>query len=99
MTLNPQDFMLNTGKRVDFSNEDKAILRLYSAWGKEIASDMADHFYAYLGGDSEMNAMLNANEGRIHRLHETFIHSCVWLQRVQVLYKSKTVSSTEGRVD
>ncbi len=73
MTLNPQEFMVNLEKRVIFSNEDKTILKMNSDWGKEIASDMADHFYAYMGGDAEMNAILNAKEGRINRLHETFI--------------------------
>jgi hypothetical protein len=34
---------------------------------------MADCFYEYLGRDAEMNAILNASEGRIHRLRETFV--------------------------
>lgn len=34
---------------------------------------MADHFYGYLGRDAEMSNILNAQEGRIHRLRETFV--------------------------
>ncbi|HEY9703815.1 MAG TPA: protoglobin domain-containing protein, partial [Allocoleopsis sp.] len=42
-------------------------------WGQKIANDMADIFYAYLGRDAEMSAILNETEGRIHRLRETFV--------------------------
>jgi hypothetical protein len=60
-------------KRVALTIEDKALLKSHADWGKEIASDMADHFYTYLGRDPEMNRIMNANEGRMHRLHETFV--------------------------
>ncbi len=73
MALEPQEFMELMVKRVDFSNENKALLKLDGDWGNKIAPDMADHFYTYLGSDSEMNAILNATAGRIHRLHQTFI--------------------------
>jgi hypothetical protein len=73
MTLNSHDFMETMEKRIGFTNEDKALLKSQADWGKEIAPEMADCFYAYLGNDAEMNAILNAKEGRIHRLHETFI--------------------------
>jgi hypothetical protein len=60
-------------KRIGLTAEDKAILNSHADWGKEIAATMADHFYAYLGRDEEMDAILKAKEGRMHRLHETFI--------------------------
>jgi hypothetical protein len=60
-------------QRISFTPEDKAILQAHADWGKGIASIMADHFYAYLGRDEEMDAILKAKEGRMHRLHETFI--------------------------
>lgn len=59
--------------RTNFSDADRALLNDNAAWGKEIASEMADHFYSYLGRDEEMNAILNETEGRIHRLRETFV--------------------------
>jgi len=71
--LTPQAFMFSLEKRVNFTNEDKTLLNSQADWGKSIASEMADHFYSYLGDDAEMNAILNNKEGRIHRLHETFI--------------------------
>lgn len=73
MSLEPHAFMTTMEKRVVFTNEDKALLKSESNWGKEIASEMADHFYAYLGRDAEMNAIMDAKEGRMHRLRETFI--------------------------
>ncbi|HEY9708133.1 MAG TPA: protoglobin domain-containing protein [Oculatellaceae cyanobacterium] len=73
MSLNPQDFLLDLQNRVSFSSEEKAILKLHADWGKEIAPEMAEHFYAYLKRDAEMNALLNSKENRIHHLHETFI--------------------------
>jgi hypothetical protein len=73
MALQPQTFMATMEKRVVFTNEDKALLKSNADWGKEIASEMADHFYSYLGRDAEMNAIMNDKEGRIHRLRETFI--------------------------
>jgi hypothetical protein len=73
MVLDAQNFMMTLEKRINFTDEDKEILKTNANWGKEIASEMADHFYTYLGYDPEMNVILNAKEGRIHRLHETFI--------------------------
>ncbi len=73
MTLDPKAFMVKMEKRNGFTQEDKVILKSNADWGKQIASEMADHFYAYLGSDAEMNGILNGPEGRIHRLHETFI--------------------------
>ncbi|AFZ60236.1 hypothetical protein H6G54_08325 [Anabaena cylindrica FACHB-243] len=67
-------FMNKLENRFSFTPEDKSILTSNADWGLEIASEMADHFYSYLGRDEEMNAILNATEGRIHRLRETFIH-------------------------
>lgn len=73
MALEPHTFMSKMAKRIDFSAEDKSLLQANADWGLQIASEMADHFYGYLGRDEEMSAILNASEGRIHRLHETFI--------------------------
>ncbi len=73
MSLNPQEFMAKMEARMVFSTEDKAVLKAGADWGKEVAAEMADHFYDYLGKDPEMNAIINAKEGRIHRLRETFI--------------------------
>ena len=73
MAINPQEFMSTLEKRVCLTAEDKALLQSEIDWGKDIAPEMAEHFYAYLGRDEEMNSMLNATEGRIHRLRETFI--------------------------
>jgi hypothetical protein len=73
MTLEPHAFMGTMEKRMSFTNEDKALLKGQADWGKEIAPEMADHFYTYLGRDPEMDAIMNAKEGRMHRLHETFV--------------------------
>jgi hypothetical protein len=73
MTLEPHTFMTTMEKRVAFTEADKALLMSHQSWGQSIASEMADHFYAYLGRDAEMDAIMNAKEGRIHRLRETFI--------------------------
>jgi hypothetical protein len=73
MVLDAQKFITTLERRINFTDEDKETLKIHADWGKEIASQMADHFYTYLGGDPEMNVILNAKEGRIHRLHETFI--------------------------
>lgn len=56
-----------------FSQADKTLLQTNAEWGKSIAPAMSDYFYEFLGRDPEMNAILNAKEGRIHRLRETFI--------------------------
>jgi hypothetical protein len=73
MALDPQEFMGKMAERVVFTDEDKALLKTYTEWGKAVAPEMADHFYAYLGRDSEMSAILNEKEGRTHRLRDTFI--------------------------
>jgi Protoglobin len=73
MTLDPVAFMALLEQRIGLTSADKAILKSNENWGIQIAPEMADHFYAYLGRDAEMNAILNKTEGRIHRLHETFI--------------------------
>lgn len=73
MSLQPHAFIVKMIDRVGLTEEDKKVLQTNSDWGLQIASDMADHFYAYLGRDEEMSTILNASEGRIHRLHETFI--------------------------
>lgn len=73
MTLTPQAFMTKLKKRIGFSDQDKSILNTYAPWGKEIACEMADHFYTYLGNDPEMSTILNGTEERIHRLRQTFI--------------------------
>ncbi|MBD2566688.1 protoglobin domain-containing protein [Anabaena lutea] len=74
MAIDPLVFMNTLVNRFDFTKEDKDILKSNADWGLEIAAEMADHFYAYLGRDEEMNAILNQTEGRIHRLRETFVH-------------------------
>jgi hypothetical protein len=73
MAIDPHAFMVTMERRINLTSEDKAILNAHEQWGLEIAPAMADQFYAYLGRDSEMDAILNAAEGRIHRLHQTFI--------------------------
>ncbi|NWF61222.1 MAG: hypothetical protein HXY43_18695 [Fischerella sp.] len=73
MILDTVAFMSTLEKRVCLTDEDKAILKSQADWGLQIAPEMADHFYAYLGRDAEMNAILNDGNGRIHRLRETFI--------------------------
>jgi hypothetical protein len=73
MTLEPEIFMKTLVKRFDLTTANKEILRANADWGLEIAPEMADHFYAYLGRDEEMNAILNETEGRVHRLKQTFI--------------------------
>ena len=73
MALDAHAFMTTMEKRVGFSSEDKALLKSQADWGKEIAPDMADHFYAYLGRDPEMDGIVNAKDGRAHRLRETFV--------------------------
>jgi hypothetical protein len=74
MTLNPQDYMALMSRRMSFSDAYKATLNANADWGLEIASDMAEAFYDYLGQDEEMSAILNETEERIHRLRETFIN-------------------------
>ncbi|GAB4384838.1 MAG: protoglobin domain-containing protein [Elainellaceae cyanobacterium] len=73
MPLEPHSFMNKMATRISFTAEDKNILKSNAEWGAKIAPAMADHFYTFLGRDEEMKAILNASEGRIHRLHETFV--------------------------
>jgi hypothetical protein len=73
MALDAHEFMQKMQSRINFTDEDKNLLQSEADWGKEIAPKMAEHFYAYLSGDPEMNSILYAKEGRLHRLHETFI--------------------------
>ncbi|MDX2214515.1 MAG: protoglobin domain-containing protein [Oculatellaceae cyanobacterium bins.114] len=73
MALEPREFLVRVETRIGFTNEDKSILKQNADWGLQVAPEMADHFYAFLGRDAEMNAILNGSEGRIHRLRETFI--------------------------
>lgn len=73
MTLDAHTFMATMEKRVDFTADNKSLLKSHADWGKEIAPKMAEHFYTYLGRDPEMDSMINAKEGRSHRLRETFI--------------------------
>jgi hypothetical protein len=73
MTLDSHTFMATMEQRISFTSEDKALLKSQADWGKEIAPEMADYFYEYLGRDAEMNALVNNKEGRSHRLRETFI--------------------------
>ncbi|NEN99681.1 MAG: hypothetical protein F6K50_30660, partial [Moorea sp. SIO3I7] len=71
MSLDPQEFMTKMEKRVKLTSEDKALLKSHADWGKEIASEMADHFYTYLGNDEEMDAIMKEKEGRMERLRVT----------------------------
>ncbi|WP_204137630.1 protoglobin domain-containing protein [Halomicronema sp. CCY15110] len=73
MVLDSHEFMTRMARRTNFTPEDRAILQASADWGLEIAPDMADAFYTYMGNDEEMNAILNESEGRIHRLRETFV--------------------------
>jgi hypothetical protein len=73
MALEPHAFMNKMSTRIGFTAEDRALLKANSEWGLKVAPEMADHFYAYLGRDAEMSNILNASEGRIHRLRETFV--------------------------
>lgn len=73
MVLDPHTFMSKMESRMDFQGGDKELLSSHADWGLEIASSMSDHFYSYMGRDPEMSDILNASEGRVHRLKETFI--------------------------
>ena len=72
MAVVPHEFMSIMEKRMNFDDEDKNLLKSYADWGLEVAPEMADYFYAYLGRDPEMDAILKESEGRMHRLRETF---------------------------
>jgi len=73
MSLEPHSFLLKLIDRVALSEADRALLKANTAFGQSIAGEMADEFYNYLGRDAEMNGILHAREGSIHRLHETFV--------------------------
>ncbi|MEB3180425.1 MAG: protoglobin domain-containing protein [Nostocaceae cyanobacterium] len=73
MTLDPHAFMTKMKKRVYFTPQEGAILKSQADWGLKIAPEMAIHFYDFLGRDPEMAAILNAEEGRVHRLRQTFM--------------------------
>lgn len=73
MALDAHEFMKKMANRINFTDADKMLLKSEANWGKQIAPEMAEYFYAYLSRDSEMYSILNAKEGRLHRLHETFI--------------------------
>lgn len=73
MTLNAYDFLQKMQDRIHFTETDKSLLKSQADWGKEIAPEVAEQFYGYLGSDPEMNAILNHTPDRIHRLRETFV--------------------------
>lgn len=73
MALDPQEFFTKMQDRMVFSEEDKSVLKSNADWGKGIGVDMADIFYKFLGRDAEMNAILQEKEGRMERLHATFV--------------------------
>ncbi len=72
MTLEPREFLAKMEKRMLFNDEDKENLQANADWGKQIASEMTDHFYAYLNRDEEMASILNQKDGRMERLRATF---------------------------
>jgi hypothetical protein len=79
MALDATAFMTKIEQRVGFTEADKTMLKSQAKWSQEIASEMADHFYTYLGRDAEMATILKAKEGRMHHLHQTFIQ---WFQEM-----------------
>jgi Protoglobin len=80
MALDPHVFMSTLEKRVGLTDADKALLKSEAQWGSQLAPEMAEHFYAYLGRDPEMNNIVNGDDaGRVHRLRETFIQ---WFQEM-----------------
>ncbi len=72
MTLEPREFLTKMEQRMLFDDEDKASLKANADWGKQIASEMTDHFYEYLNRDEEMANILNQKDGRMERLRSTF---------------------------
>ncbi len=72
MAIEPLQLLETLARRVQLEQSDKEILQASAAWGKQVAPQMADVFYSYLGRDEEMNQILNASEGRLQRLHKTF---------------------------
>jgi hypothetical protein len=79
MEFSPHTFMKLMIQRMNFNENDKEILKVHADWGLEIAPEMARFFYDYLEKDEEMNTILTAVEGRVHRLHATFI---TWFQEM-----------------
>jgi hypothetical protein len=79
MGIEPLAFMSKMVNRVEFSEEDKALLKSEADWGVIVAPDMAKVFYAYLERDEEMNKILNRDKESIVRLHKTFIE---WFQEM-----------------
>ena len=73
MALDASVFLTTMLKRISLTTEDRALLKYHADWGKEIAPEMAEHFYTYLGSDPEMNAILNSTPDRLNRLRETFV--------------------------
>lgn len=74
MTLEPRALLVTMEQRLGFTEMDKTLLKSQADWGLEIAPQMADHFYDYLGRDAEMKAILNfGDNGRFQRLHRSFI--------------------------
>ncbi|MCU0523580.1 MAG: protoglobin domain-containing protein [Elainella sp. Prado103] len=73
MALSASQMMEKVVQRVNFTTDDQQILKQQADWGLRVAPEMADAFYAYLGKDTEMSTILNASEGRMHRLRETFV--------------------------
>jgi len=73
MTLNAYAFLQKIEARISFTDTDKSLLKSQADWGQKIAPEVAEQFYAYLGSDPEMKAILNHTPDRIHRLHETFV--------------------------
>ncbi len=57
MTLEATAFMAKIEQRVGFTEADKTILKAQANWSQEIASEMADHFYTYLGRDLDRRAI------------------------------------------
>jgi hypothetical protein len=73
MAINANEMMTKMVNRVEFSEQDKQTLSSHADWASTIASSMADAFYSYLGNDPEMSSIINASEGRVHRLRATFV--------------------------
>jgi len=72
MALDPKTFFGTLEQRINFTDEDKALLKSHADWGALIAPDMSDAFYAYLERDEEMGGILHQSEERMHRLQKTF---------------------------
>ncbi|MCS6959857.1 MAG: protoglobin domain-containing protein [Pseudanabaenaceae cyanobacterium SKYGB_i_bin29] len=77
--MQPIEFLQVILRRIDLQEDDRKLLQAHADWAKTVAPEMADVFYSYLARDEEMNAILNAKEGRIHRLRDTF---CTWFHEM-----------------